>query len=91
MVFYDYTPALRQPPDIAQFKPASNLPFLFGVVIYAYEGIGMILPIEAAMKHKEKFPSVMYSVTGLVTVIYVCLGAVSYTLISSCRFTHVAP
>lgn len=78
-MFYDYTPALWDPPTIAQMKPAGNLPFLFGVVIYAYEGIGMILPIEAAMKHKEKFPSVMYGVTGLVTAIYVCLGAVSHT------------
>lgn len=68
-------------------KPASNLPFLFGVVIYAYEGIGMILPIEAAMKHKQKFPSVMYGVTGLVTAIYVCLGAVRHTHVL--QHTHV--
>lgn len=30
------------------------LPFLFGVVIYCYEGISMILPIQDAMKDKTK-------------------------------------
>ena len=77
VVFYDYTAAFQRPADVIQFKPVSTLPFLFGVVIYSYEGVGMILPVEASMKHKEKFPLVLFGVMGLITVIYVCFGAVS--------------
>lgn len=35
-------------------RGAPALPFLFGVVIYCYEGISMILPIQDAMKDKSK-------------------------------------
>ena len=47
----------------------------------------MILPIEASMKHKEKFPLVMFGVMGLITVIYITFGAVSHSLP---RFMHAA-
>ena len=40
--------------DFVGSKGATALPFLFGVVIYCYEGIGMILPIEDAMRDKSK-------------------------------------
>ena len=35
-------------------KGIAAMPFLFGVVIYCYEGIGMILPIEDSMRDKAK-------------------------------------
>lgn len=35
-------------------KGASALPFLFGVSIYCYEGISMILPLEESMAEKSK-------------------------------------
>ena len=33
----------------------SNAPYFFGVCIYCYEGIGMVIPIQAAMKNKHQF------------------------------------
>ena len=76
VVFYDYFGAFKQRVEFAEFKSFSNLPFLFGVVIYSYEGIGMILPVEASMKRKEKFPLTLTFVMTLITIIYVSFGAV---------------
>lgn len=77
VVFYDYFGAFKRPAEVVQFKSVSNLPFLFGVVIYSYEGVGMILPVEASMKRKEKFPLTLTFVMSIITVIYVSFGAVS--------------
>lgn len=76
-MFYDYFGAFKRPAEVVQFKSISNLPFLFGVVIYSYEGVGMILPVEASMKRKEKFPLTLTFVMSVITVIYVSFGAVS--------------
>ena len=76
VVFYDYSGAFKQPAKVAEFKSISNLPFLFGVVIYSYEGVGMILPVEASMKRKEKFPLTLTFVMTVITIIYVSFGAV---------------
>lgn len=35
-------------------KGAAALPFLFGVSIYCYEGISMILPLEESMADRSK-------------------------------------
>lgn len=77
VVFYDYFGAFKQPATVVEFKSASTLPFLFGVVIYSYEGVGMILPVEASMKRKEKFPLTLTFVMTVITIIYVSFGAVS--------------
>lgn len=76
VVFYDYFWAFKRPAEVMNFKSISNLPFLFGVVIYSYEGVGMILPVEASMKRKEKFPLTLAFVMAVITAIYVSFGAV---------------
>ena len=75
-MFYDYFGAFKRPAEVVNFKSISNLPFLFGVVIYSYEGVGMILPVEASMKRKEKFPLTLAFVMTIITAIYVSFGAV---------------
>ena len=75
-MFYDYFWAFKRPAEVVNFKSISNLPFLFGVVIYSYEGVGMILPVEASMKRKEKFPLTLAFVMTIITAIYVSFGAV---------------
>lgn len=42
-------------------KGAAALPFLFGVSIYCYEGISMILPLEESMAEKSKVLRYMLS------------------------------
>lgn len=40
-------------PTVVRSKGLQAVPFLFGVVVYCYEGVGMILPIEDAMRDKR--------------------------------------
>lgn len=43
-----------KPEALVYNKGVPALPFLFGVTIYCYEGISMILPVEDAMADKSK-------------------------------------
>jgi amino acid permease len=56
----------------------STLPIMAGVAIYAFEGIGVVLPSETAMKRPQKFPSVLLSVLIISTFIYMMFGSVPY-------------
>lgn len=51
---HDATHYTRVHERIVMSQGAEALPFLFGVVIYCYEGISMILPIQDAMRDKSK-------------------------------------
>eukprot|EP00892_Ulva_mutabilis_P009273 jgi/Ulvmu1/6718/UM030_0051.1 len=62
---------------VASRGPAA-LPFLFGVVIYCYEGISMILPIQDAMKDKAKFRGTLTFGFTMISFIFLIFGAVGY-------------
>lgn len=65
-------------PNIVQFNPLS-WSMLVGVAVTSFEGIGLILPIEALMAEPEKFPKVLaYSMT-LITALFVLVGAIGYS------------
>jgi proton-coupled amino acid transporter len=52
---------------------------LIGVAVTAFEGIGLILPIEASMAKPEKFPQVLFISMVLITTLFVCIGTIGYT------------
>mmetsp|Transcript_36978 Transcript_36978/g.58168 ORF Transcript_36978/g.58168 Transcript_36978/m.58168 type:complete len:460 (-) Transcript_36978:1885-3264(-) len=62
----------------------SSFPIAYGVVVYLFEGIGMILPIEQKMKHPEQFPKVMWSVHLLVATLVSAFGLVGYLAFYLC-------
>jgi len=57
---------------------AANLPYFFGVAIYCFEGVGVILNIHESMQYKENFRSVLTLTMCLVTFIYVLFGVLGY-------------
>ena len=59
------------------FKP-QGLTFFFGVAVYGYEGIGMVIPLEDSMRESDKFRTVLSWTMVLVTVIYLSFGLVGY-------------
>ena len=64
-------------PGFALSKPAT-LPLFFGTVVYSFEGVCSMLPVENALKHKADVFPVLYLGMGVVTVAYASVGAVCY-------------
>lgn len=71
-------------PDVSErpaYKPICDLPLYFGTAIYAFEGIGLIMPIENRMKHPEDFgghSGVLNLGMVIVTCLYTATGFYGY-------------
>jgi hypothetical protein len=42
--------------------------------VYAYEGIGIVLPVQAVTANKEQYPKIVGGVIGFVAMLYVGFG-----------------
>ncbi|SCU86171.1 LAMI_0D00738g1_1 [Lachancea mirantina] len=49
-----------------------------GTAIFAFEGIGLIIPVQDSMKNPEKFPKVLACVIVTATVLFVTIGSLGY-------------
>lgn len=56
----------------------SSLPFAIGVAIYAFEGFGLVLPLESSMKDRRKFGAVLGFAMAAITVLYMAFGLLGY-------------
>lgn len=65
-------------PNIANFN-SNSWTMLIGVAVTSFEGIGLILPIEASMAQPEKFPMVLSVSMVVITAIFVSIGTIGYT------------
>ncbi|KAJ4462062.1 Transmembrane amino acid transporter [Paratrimastix pyriformis] len=68
--------------DISLFNWA-QFPLFFGITIYAFEGTGLVIPIEATMKTPMKYKSLLASVLATVCAIYMLFGGLLYVLFGS--------
>ncbi|CEP63902.1 Avt4p LALA0_S09e05050g [Lachancea lanzarotensis] len=68
-------------------KPADGITMIFdpnrwtlfaGTAIFAFEGIGLIIPVQSSMKHPEKFPMVLGSVIITATVLFLTVATLGY-------------
>lgn len=64
-------------PTVQLFNPTS-FTLTIGSSIFTFEGIGLILPIQASMKRPDKFDSLLYTVMTIITVLFTAVGALSY-------------
>lgn len=64
--------------NVDAFTGWSTLPFVMGVAIYAYEGFGLVIPIESQMKDRSKFGRTLAAALGFITTLFVVFAAFGY-------------
>jgi len=64
--------------NLPAFAGWSNFPVFFGITLYAFEGIGVVLPIENKMSSPQDFRWVISFGMGVVTVLFAILGILGY-------------
>ncbi|ODM15394.1 hypothetical protein SI65_09335 [Aspergillus cristatus] len=64
-------------PTVELFNPTS-FTLTIGSSIFTFEGIGLILPIQASMKRPQNFDMLLYTVMTIITILFTAAGALSY-------------
>lgn len=55
-----------------------TLPLFFGVAVFAFEGVGLILPVQQTMQRPQDMPGLLRVTLLILTVIFISIGALSY-------------
>lgn len=64
-------------PKISMFK-SDTWSLFIGTAVFAYEGIGLLIPIQESMAEPEKFDKLLLSVMVIVTIVFTSLASISY-------------
>ncbi|KAK0148164.1 Proton-coupled amino acid transporter 1 [Merluccius polli] len=78
LIYYYSVMNIQLPIDLPKIGKAKDYPLFFGMAIFAFEGIGVVLPLENKMQKPEGFRLVLYVGMGVVTFLYISLGTVGY-------------
>ncbi|XP_078370111.1 proton-coupled amino acid transporter 1-like isoform X2 [Oculina patagonica] len=60
------------------FAGWSNFPVFYGITMYAFEGIGVVLPIENKMARPQDYRLVISFGMGVVTLLFALIGILGY-------------
>ncbi|XP_071740070.1 amino acid transporter AVT3C-like [Rutidosis leptorrhynchoides] len=69
---------LNSSPVLQAFGGFSVFFYGIGVAVYAFEGIGMVLPLESEMEKKEKFGNVLSITVGFIALMFASFGVFGY-------------
>ncbi|WVQ96757.1 hypothetical protein IAU59_003864 [Kwoniella sp. CBS 9459] len=68
--------------DVQLFN-AESFPLLIGTAVFAFEGIGLVIPITESMKEPQKFPRLLSIVMTIVAFLFAGAGVMSYATYGS--------
>ncbi|XP_057958700.1 amino acid transporter AVT3B-like [Malania oleifera] len=69
---------LRDRPPLHAFGSISVFFYGIGVAVYAFEGIGMVLPLESETKDKDKFGRILGLSMVFISLMYAAFGILGY-------------
>jgi solute carrier family 36 (proton-coupled amino acid transporter) len=69
---------LADRPPVFAFAGPAQLLYGLGVAVYAFEGIGMVLPLEAEAADKRRFGATLALSMAFIAVMYGLFGAMGY-------------
>ncbi|XP_050519736.1 proton-coupled amino acid transporter-like protein CG1139 isoform X2 [Daktulosphaira vitifoliae] len=81
ITFFYLLQGLPKTTSVKAFSSWKQLPLFFGTAVYAFEGIGMILPLENNMLNPEAFggwTGVLNTAMVIVTCLYTSIGFFGY-------------
>lgn len=64
--------------DTVQMFNPRDFTSTIGSVIFAFEGIGLILPVQSSMREPQRFEPLLLVVLVIITTIFTSIGALSY-------------
>jgi len=64
-------------PELRLVEPKGSLYFV-GIAVYCFEGIGLVLPLEASMENRSEFPRVLKLALIAITSLYLSFGLCGY-------------
>eukprot|EP00035_Acanthoeca_spectabilis_P014591 m.281599 g.281599 ORF g.281599 m.281599 type:complete len:484 (+) comp16173_c0_seq2:238-1689(+) len=67
--------------DPVMIGDSSGLPIFFGMAMYCFQSIGLVLPMEVQMKNPRQAPLIFSIGMTTVTVMFMCFGAVGYYVV----------
>lgn len=78
-VYYDVfaTMTVNGVAPIVQFN-TENFAVFIGTAVFAFEGIGLVIPITEAMKEPQKFPKVLTLTMIGIALVFASVGAFAY-------------
>jgi len=62
---------------VKMFNP-DKFALMIGKAVYAFEGVGLVIPITESMKEPKKFPRVLWITLLAISILFISVGTLSY-------------